>query len=302
MLNFFKKFSHSAAKSTKKLFQSLSGLFRSSKLDEATVNDIEKALFSADFGVQTTKEIVDALKTIYKKNKSLSAEEAIETTKNIIEENLRGSESDIPQKNGSTQVICLIGVNGSGKTTTAAKLANYYSVNGASVMFAACDTFRAAANEQLKIWSERLNIDIVNGQPGGDSAAVAYDAYQSARTKKRDFLIIDTAGRLHVKSNLMDELKKISRTLHKLDAQLCLNNWLVLDGNIGNNSLEVARTFHSEIGVNGIIITKLDGSSHGGAIVSTYRELKIPILFIGLGEQLNDLERFSVREYVDSLF
>lgn len=299
MLNFFKKFSRSAAKSTKKIFKDL---FSSSKLDESTVDDIEKALFSADFGVKTTQDIINSLKGIYKRDKSLTSELAIEATKGVIADALRGSEAAIPQRNDNTQVICLIGVNGSGKTTTAAKLAKYYRFNGSSVMFAACDTFRAAANEQINIWADRLGINIVNGQPGSDSAAVAYDAYQSARAKKCDFLIIDTAGRLHVKSNLMNELKKISNTLKKVDPQVQLQNWLVLDGNVGSNSLEVAKTFNADIGVHGIIVTKLDGSSRGGAIVSIYREMQIPVFFIGTGEQLDDLKPFVIKEYIESLF
>lgn len=302
MLGFFKKFSSSTAKSTKKLFKNFSELFSSSKLDESVINDIERALFSADFGVKTTQDIINSLKAIYKKDKSLSTDLAIETTRNIIKNTLQGAEANIPQKDDTTQIICLIGVNGSGKTTTAAKLAHYYNKHGASVMFAACDTFRAAANEQIKIWAERIGIDIVNGQPGSDAAAVAYDAYQSACAKKRDFLIIDTAGRLHVKDNLMNELKKISKTLSKINPDIQLNNWLVLDGNIGNNSLEVAKTFNDAIGIHGIIVTKLDGSSRGGIIISIYRELHIPILFVGTGEQLDDLTKFSVEKYIDSLF
>ncbi len=302
MLKFFKKFSDSTSKSTKKLFQNLGELFSAGKLNESDINNIEKMLYHADIGVKTVQEIIDALKIEYKKNKTLTSETVVELTKNIIKNVLQGAEVDVPKKNYTTQVICLIGVNGSGKTTTAAKLAHYFIQHASSVLFAACDTFRAAANDQIKIWSERLNIDIVHGQPGSDSAAVAYDAYQSARTKKRDFLIVDTAGRLHVKSNLMNELKKISKTLNKIDPNTIIYNWLVLDGNTGTNSLEIAKIFHQEIGVNGIIITKLDGSSRGGSIVSIYRELQIPVLFIGTGEQLVDLSTFSIEEYVNSLF
>ncbi len=302
MFKFFKKFSETTSQTTKGLFKNLSAVFSSNKLDDAIINSIENALYSADFGTSVTQEIITNIKNTYKKNKHLSAKEALNLTKQIIIEKLQGPEANIPQKNDSVQVICLIGINGSGKTTTAAKLAQYYINKNYSTILAACDTFRAAANEQIKIWANRLKVDIVSGQNGGDAAAIAYDAYQSARAKKKDFLIVDTAGRLHTKTNLMNELKKITKILRKFDENINIYNWLVLDGNIGTNSLEVAKSFNNEIGLNGIIITKLDGSSRGGIIVSIYRELAIPIVFLGTGETTEDLEEFSIEKYVESIF
>lgn len=302
MPNFFKKFSIEVSKVAKKVWETVEPLFTFSKLDDETIDSIEKSLYSADFGVTTTQEIIKEIKEAYKKDKSIHGKDISTLVANVLKNILKDSEAKIPQKTTAPQVICLIGINGSGKTTTAAKLAQYYITKNYSILFAACDTFRAAAGEQIQIWANRLNIDIIGGQSGSDSAAIAYDAYQSACAKKRDVLIIDTAGRLHVKSNLMNELKKIDKTLKKIDSNINLYNWLIIDGSIGSNSLESAKIFHQTIGVDGLIVTKLDGSSRGGTIVSIYRELKIPILFVGTGEQPEDLIRFSIKDYIDSIF
>ena len=199
-------------------------------------------------------------------------------------------------------VIAMIGVNGSGKTTTSAKLAWRLKEDGHSVILAACDTFRAAAVEQLKTWATRLNLEIIASHTGADSAAVAFDAWQAASSRQRDYLIVDTAGRLHTKSNLMEELAKIRRVLQKNDATAPQHRWLVVDGSLGSNSIEQARVFHQSFGLTGLVVTKLDGTSRGGAIVGIYRQLKIPIYFLGLGEQAEDLQPFSVDNYVKAVF
>ncbi len=174
--------------------------------------------------------------------------------------------------------------------------------DGRSVTVAACDTFRAAAIEQLRIWTQRLDIELIASQTGADAAAVAFDAWQAAKARGRDYVIIDTAGRLHTKSNLMEELAKIRRVLQKHDPAAPQHSWLVIDGSLGSNSIEQARVFHKSFGLTGLVVTKLDGTSRGGAIVGIWRELKLPIYFVGLGEQAEDLQRFSVDNYVKAVF
>src|SRR5208283_2872561 len=200
------------------------------------------------------------------------------------------------------EVICLIGVNGSGKTTTAAKLAWMLKQDGRSVTVAACDTFRAAAIEQLRTWTERLGLELIASQTGADAAAVAFDAWQAAKARGRDQVIIDTAGRLHTKSNLMEELAKIRRVLQKHDPSAPQHSWLVIDGSLGSNSIEQARVFHQSFGLTGLVVTKLDGTSRGGAIVGIWRELRLPVYFVGLGEDPEDLQAFSAADYADAVF
>jgi fused signal recognition particle receptor len=199
-------------------------------------------------------------------------------------------------------VIAIIGVNGSGKTTTCAKLAWRLGQDGKSVMLAAADTFRAAAIEQLEVWSKRLNFELISSHRGADAAAVAFDAWQAAKARGRDYLIIDTAGRLHTKVNLMEELAKIRRVLQKNDPAAPQHRWLVVDGSLGANSIEQARVFHAGFGLTGLVVTKLDGTSRGGALVGIYRQLRIPIYFIGLGEQPEDLQPFSADSYAKAVF
>jgi fused signal recognition particle receptor len=207
-----------------------------------------------------------------------------------------------PGGEANPEVICLIGVNGSGKTTTAAKLGWELKQDGKSVMLAACDTFRAAAVEQLKSWATRLDLEIVAAHTGADSAAVAFDAWQAAKARGRDYLIVDTAGRLHTKHNLMEELAKIRRVLQKHDPAAPQHRWLVVDGSLGTNSIEQAKVFHRMFGLTGLVVTKLDGTSRGGAIVGIWRELKLPIYFLGLGEQPEDLQPFSIESYAKAVF
>jgi fused signal recognition particle receptor len=237
-----------------------------------------------------------------KRERSLHGKEASAIGAGVLKRVLEGSEGVIkPAENGPT-VICLIGVNGSGKTTTAAKLGYDLKQDGVKVLLAACDTFRAAAIEQLKTWSERLDLEIVAGKHGSDAAAVAFDAWQAARARNHDMLIVDTAGRLHTKSNLMQELAKIRRVLQKNDETSPHYSLLVIDGSLGSNSIEQARVFHKDFGLDGLVVTKLDGTSKGGALVAIYRELKLPVFFLGLGEKPEDLQPFSIENYVDAVF
>lgn len=301
MLRIFQKFQKGFAKTKQKLVSLVAGVFGVELLDEAALESLEEALYNADFGVETTEEILAAIRVAFKKEKALRGQEAAAIGGEVLRRILKGSEPE-PIDWHQPTVVCLIGINGSGKTTTAAKLAYLFKNDGKKVILGACDTFRAAANEQIRTWSERLDVELVASQHGADSAAVAYDTYSAAESRNADLCILDTAGRLHNKSNLMAELAKIRRVLEKRNPEAPHYRWLVLDGSVGSNSIEQARVFHREFGVNGLIITKLDGSSRGGALTAIYRELGLPVYFVGLGEKAEDLQPFSVDYYVDAIF
>jgi len=284
-------------------FGKVGSLFTST-LDASSIEQLEEALYGADLGVETASEILTEIKTAWKKDSALRGEEAAKIGATVLKHVLASAEKPpvLSFKPGQPEVICLVGVNGSGKTTTAAKLAAYYQKEGRSVVLGACDTFRAAANEQLKAWATRLNMEIIASQTGADSASVAFDAWQAAAKRGKDLVVLDTAGRLHTKHNLMEELKKIRRVLQKHDPAAPRHRWLVLDGSLGANSIEQARVFHQAFDLTGLVITKLDGTSRGGALVGIHRELKLPIHFVGLGEQPDDLQPFSVEDFSDALF
>jgi fused signal recognition particle receptor len=314
MFDLYNKFREGFAKTVSAIASKTRGLFGGRKIDAASLDELEEALYTADFGVETTNEILAEIKSAYGSDKDLQGRQAAEIGSSVLQRVLAGSEGRL---NGSVEagevaapatgernpiVIAMIGVNGSGKTTTAAKLAWRLKEEGKSVTLAACDTFRAAAVEQLKSWATRLELDIVASHTGADAAAVAFDAWRAAKSRARDFLIVDTAGRLHTKSNLMEELAKIRRVLQKNDPTAPQHRWLVVDGSLGSNSIEQARVFHQSFGLTGLVVTKLDGTSRGGALVGIYRQLKIPIYFLGLGEQPEDLQPFSVENYAKAVF
>ena len=305
MKSFFGKFKEGLRRSTPtfyKAFGKVGGLFGAKQIDAATLDELEEALYMADFGVETTEEVLEAIRQGYRKNKELQGQEAARIGANVLSEILQGSEGGLEPVDHKPEVIALIGVNGSGKTTTAAKLAHLFKVDGRRPVVGACDTFRAAANEQIRNWCERLDVELVASQHGADAAAVAFDAYAAARSRGADVLILDTAGRLHNKANLMKELQKIRRVLQKHDETAPHHAWLVVDGSLGSNSIEQARVFHEAFGLTGIIVTKLDGTSRGGALVGIYRELGLPIYFVGLGEKAEDLQPFSIHHYTHALF
>jgi fused signal recognition particle receptor len=320
MFGLFKKFKEGFSKTVSAIATKTHGLFGGRKIDAASLDELEEALYTADFGVETTNEILAEIKKAYGDDKDLQGRQAAEIGAAVLSRVLAGSEGILNgvtapvvsnQTNegtvpGSTEklpiVIAMIGVNGSGKTTTAAKLAWKLKEDGKSVTLAACDTFRAAAIEQLKSWATRLDLDIVASHTGADSAAVAFDAWQAAKSRGKDYLIVDTAGRLHTKSNLMEELAKIRRVLQKNDPTAPQHRWLVVDGSLGSNSIEQAKVFHQSFGLTGLVVTKLDGTSRGGALVGIYRQLKVPIYFLGLGEQAEDLQPFSVENYAKAVF
>lgn len=318
MFGFFDKFKDGFARTVSAIASKTRGLFGGRKIDAASLDELEEALYTADFGVETTNEILDEIKQAYRDDAQLQGRRAAEIGASVLQRALAGSEGILngagsqgtpppgapvtPTNEKLPVVIAMIGVNGSGKTTTAAKLAWRLQEDGKSVTLAACDTFRAAAVEQLKTWATRLNLEVVASHTGADAAAVAFDAWQAARSRGRDYLIVDTAGRLHTKTNLMEELAKIRRVLQKYDPTAPQHRWLVVDGSLGTNSIEQARVFHQSFGLTGLVVTKLDGTSRGGALVGIYRQLKIPIYFLGLGEQAEDLQPFSVENYAKAVF
>lgn len=316
MFGVFKKFKDGFSKTVSAISRTTHGLFGGKKIDASSIEELEEALYTADFGVETTEEILEEIKRAYRQDPDLKGQAAAAIGAAVLERVLEGSEGKFPavaegpdSGPGSASpatknptVVALIGVNGSGKTTTAAKLGHLLKNDGQTVMLAACDTFRAAAVEQLKSWATRLDLPIVASHTGADSAAVAFDAWQAAKSRGSDTLLVDTAGRLHTKSNLMDELAKIRRVLQKHDAAAPHHSWLVVDGSLGSNSIEQARAFNQKFGLTGLVVTKLDGTSRGGAIVGIWRELKIPIYFLGLGEQPDDLQPFNARTYARAIF
>ncbi|MCG8525713.1 MAG: signal recognition particle-docking protein FtsY [Opitutales bacterium] len=280
----------------------LASVWSGKRIDQDTLDEIEETLFAADFGVETTEAIVEAIDEAYRKNKDLQQKEGADIGKSILLERLDGSEGKLGENANKPEVICVVGVNGSGKTTSAAKLAKMLKDQGNSVLVAACDTFRAAANQQLQIWCERLDVPLIASHQGADAAAVAYDAYEAAKKRDADYLILDTAGRLHTKSNLMEELAKIERVIKKHDSSAPHHKWIVVDGSIGTNSIQQAKVFNEVFPLTGVIVTKLDGTSKGGAIVAIYQELGLPVYFVGLGEKPEDLREFDVEDYTDAIF
>jgi len=302
MLSLFKKFKDGLTKTVTAIAAKTHGLFGGRRIDAASLDELEEALYTADFGVETTTEILEEIKAAYRKDAELKGQQAATIGAAVLRRVLAGAEGKLELAASKPTVICMIGVNGSGKTTTTAKLAHKLKGDGQKVIVAACDTFRAAAVEQLRSWTERLKIELVASHSGADAAAVAFDAWQAAKARGHDWLIVDTAGRLHTKGNLMDELAKIRRVLQKNDPAAPQHRWLVVDGSLGANSIEQAKVFHQSFGLTGLVVTKLDGTSRGGALVGIYRQLKIPIYFIGLGEQPDDLQPFSAENYARAVF
>ena len=305
MLGFFKKFKDGLAKTVAAIAGHTRSLFGGRKIDASSLKELEEALITADFGVETTTEILDEIKAAYRKDPQLQGKQAAELGAAVLTRVLTGSSGApalVKRPDGLPAVIVMIGVNGSGKTTTTAKLAWALQQEGKSVLVAACDTFRAAAVEQLKSWGEKLGLDVIASHTGADAAAVAYDALQAGKSRGKDVVIIDTAGRLHTKSNLMEELAKIRRVLQKLDPSAPHFSWLVVDGSLGSNSIEQARVFHQSFGLTGLVVTKLDGTSRGGAVVGIWRTLKLPIHYVGLGEQKEDLQPFAPEAYAKAVF
>ncbi len=293
----------SGLEKTKKQFvESFSSISFGRKIDEELFEDIEMVLLKADVGLQATEEILDFLRKESKRRKLKDGQQLKELLKEKLYEILKNCEGKLNLGDEKPAVILFLGINGSGKTTTVGKLAYQFTKEGKSVVLAAADTFRAAAIDQLEVWAERSGARIVKHSAGSDPAAVVYDAVNSAKSRGDDLVLIDTAGRLHTKEHLMKELQKIKRTIQKLMPDQPAETILVLDGTIGQNSINQAKVFKQSTDVTGIVITKLDGTAKGGAIIPICKELKIPIKFIGVGEGIEDLQPFDAKAFVDALF
>lgn len=258
-------------------------------------DELEEALVGGDIGIRLSMEILDKLRDMGRK---VSAEDVVDVLRSEITSILGDPPPPLTPIPGKPVVILVVGVNGTGKTTSTAKLAAFLKNQGHSVMFAAADTFRAAAIEQLDIWAQRIGIPIVKGQYQADPSSVCFDAYQSAVKNNIDFLICDTAGRLHTRNNLMEELKKIERTISRNDEDAPHERFLVVDATTGSNALAQAKEFHNTVNLTGLIVTKLDGSGKGGVVVSIKNELGVPSRYIGTGEQLGDLAPFDPEHFV----
>ncbi|KLO23913.1 MULTISPECIES: signal recognition particle-docking protein FtsY [unclassified Marinitoga] len=296
-MGFFNKIAQGLKKTREKFFGNIKTLFSGRKLDEEVLEELEEIMILSDVGVESTKDIVEKLKERYKKEKS---EDPLILLRNIMVEHLDNEPINLsPEK--KPYVILVVGVNGTGKTTTIAKLGKIFKENGNDVVFAAGDTFRAAAIEQLKEWGKRLNINVIAHSHGSDAAAVAYDALNHALSKNKDIVIIDTAGRLHTKSNLMEELKKIKRVIQKVIPDAPHETLLVLDGTTGQNGIIQAQVFKEAIDLSGIVITKLDGTAKGGIAFAINKKLNIPIKLIGVGEKEDDLQLFDPESYCNAL-
>ena len=283
-----------------------SGVFRvvggPTELGPELWQELEEVLLAADMGIPTMTWVIEELKKGVRESLVTKKEEIIKLLKVLLFNALQEVQIDTAYPLEGPCVVMMIGINGSGKTTTIGKLAARYKGQGEQVMVAAGDTFRAAATEQLQAWAQRIDVPCVCQKSGADPSGVAYDAVQSAVAKKMDRVFVDTAGRLQTNKNLMEELKKIKRVVKKVVNEAPHEILLVLDASIGQNSLSQARLFNEALGVDGIVLTKLDGSAKGGVLFSIARELKLPVRFIGVGEQVDDLQPFDPRSFVDALF
>jgi len=272
------------------------------KLDEEKLEAIEEGMLEAGVGLATTEALVEGLRAAWKRGEIKDAQEAVPFFKRMLVERLATGRNEIVKASEKPTVILVVGVNGSGKTTSIAKLAHHLHAGGSSVVLGAGDTFRAAAVEQLTIWSRRIGVAIVKQATGADPAAVAFDAADAAVAREADFLIVDTAGRLHTQENLMRELEKIRRVLGKRIPGAPHETLLVLDATTGQNALQQARRFHEATPVTGLFLAKLDGTARGGAVLSVRDELGLPVKFVGVGEQPSDLEPFDPAAFVEALF
>jgi fused signal recognition particle receptor len=274
---------------------------RSPKLDAETLEELEAALLSADLGPETSARILEAVRKSYETQGSGKLD-VFALAEQEVEASFSLPGGQLVRAPAGPTVVSIAGVNGSGKTTTAAKLAHLAQANGHTALLAACDTFRAAAIEQLKLWGERLHVEVIAGSYGADAAAVAHDAVVAAQARRADYLFVDTAGRLHTKHNLMQELQKVHRVMAKQLPGAPHEVLLVLDATTGMNALNQARDFNKAVALTGLVITKLDGTSKGGMVVAVQRELPLPVKFIGLGEQPDDLQPFDPKAFARALF
>ena len=301
-MGLFAKFKAGLQKTHRQLVHEIKRIVtRSPKLDAAALDELEAALIAADLGLAVTGQIVAAVKQGYESQGGAGLD-VFSVARTEVEKNLLANKVDLIQAASGPTVVSIVGVNGTGKTTTAAKLAHLIQSQKKTVLLAACDTFRAAAIEQIKLWGQRLKIDVVAGAYGADAASVAHDAVTAAQARQADYLFIDTAGRLHTKHNLMQELQKLHRVIGKQLPGAPHEVLLVLDATTGMNALNQAREFNKAVPLTGLVVTKLDGTSKGGMVVAIQKELGLPIKFIGLGEQPDDLQAFDAKQFAQALF
>jgi fused signal recognition particle receptor len=296
------KLSQSLTKTRRGFFGQVMQLFGAGDVTEETWEDLEALLIQADVGVETTINLVERLRERAGRENVRQAERLRDM---LQQELLQLLPADVPRQDLAERlltVVLIVGVNGSGKTTTIAKLTHYYRGLGKRVVLAAADTFRAAAIDQLKLWGERVGVDVIAHEPGADPGAVVYDALQAAQSRHAEILIVDTAGRLHNKFNLMQELKKVRGVLQKNVHRAPHETWLVLDATTGQNALVQARKFKEDIGVTGLVVAKLDSTAKGGIVFAIAHELDLPIRFVCTGEKVEDLAEFDAQAFVDGLF
>ncbi len=303
MSGLFGKIKQGIARTKSQVFDKIShAIHAKAKIDDELLEEIEDILISGDVGVETTLALLDNVKTRIRKEKYEDSDKLFEVLQDEVVQMFPESTYTESELSAAPYVILVVGVNGVGKTTSIAKLAHRFKSAGKSVLLAAGDTFRAAAIEQLQEWAGRIDVELVKHQSGSDPAAVIFDALEAARSRNKDVVIIDTAGRLHNKVNLMEELKKISRVIRKVIPEAPHTSLLVLDGTVGQNALNQAKQFVDAAAVDGIILTKLDGTAKGGAIIGVANKLNIPVEYIGVGEGIDDLQPFDAALYSKGLF
>ena len=301
-MGLFAKFKAGLQKTHSKLAHEIKRIVtRSPKLDAAALEELEASLIAADLGPAMTSQIVGAVKQAYETQGSEGLD-VFGVARREVERSLASNQAELRKAPAGLTVVSIVGVNGTGKTTTAAKLAHLAQSRGQRVLLAACDTFRAAAIEQIKLWGQRLKVEVIAGAYGADAASVAHDAVAAAQARKADYLFVDTAGRLHTKHNLMQELQKLHRVMGKQLPGAPHEVLLVLDATTGMNALNQAREFNKAVPLSGLIVTKLDGTSKGGMVVAIQKELGLPIKFVGLGEQADDLQPFDAKQFAEALF
>ncbi len=288
-------------KTKKAVFGRLESFFKSfSKVDEEMLEELEEILITADIGVNVTESIIDELRDRIKKEKVKEPEDVKESLRELLAEKI--GEGERLKVSTNPSVILVIGVNGVGKTTSIAKIANVLKNDGKKVILAAADTFRAAAIDQLQVWADRVGVELIRHEEGSDPAAVVFDAVNAAKKRDADVVIVDTAGRLHNKKNLMDELAKIDRVIDREAPGCDRENLLVLDATTGQNAIIQAKEFKNSAALTGLVLTKLDGTAKGGIVFSIKEELGVPVKFIGVGEQMDDLQYFVADDFVSALF
>lgn len=299
--SFFEKLKEGLSKTKKNLSEQIEGIiFRHKKIDDDFLDELEEILITSDMGVETTMDIIDFIKAEAKKRKIEDTSEIKDIIKDYLVKMLEDHEDN--EEAARQRVILIVGVNGVGKTTSIGKIAYRLKQAGKSVIVAAADTFRAAAVEQLKEWCKRAEVDIVASEQGSDPGAVIFDAIQAAKARKTDILICDTAGRLHNKVNLMNELSKITKIVNKEFADAKIDVYLVIDATTGQNGLIQAKLFSETCNINGLILTKLDGTAKGGIAFPIVNELKVPIKYVGVGEKIDDLQDFNAKDFVNAIF